>query len=76
MPCGGFDNTNWVSLMLRNSDFIIQPQEVMADNFALLMAWRANGVLPAGTPSGFPVNDVDLLIAIENRLEGACAIDQ
>jgi hypothetical protein len=43
----GFDNTNWAPLMLRDSDFIIQPQEVMADNFALLMEWRANGVLPA-----------------------------
>jgi hypothetical protein len=41
--------------MLRNSDFIIQPQEVMADNFALLMAWRANGVLPAGTRAAFRV---------------------
>jgi hypothetical protein len=34
-------------LRLRDSDFIIQPQEVMADSFALLMEWRANGVLPA-----------------------------
>jgi len=68
----GFDNTNWIPLMLRNSDFIIQPQEVMADNFGLLMQWRANGVLPAGTPSGFPINDVDLLIAIEDRLVGGC----
>jgi hypothetical protein len=68
----GFDNTNWVPLMARNTDFIIQPEEVMADNFALLMQWRANGVLPAGTPSGFPVNDVGLLVSIENRLENGC----
>jgi hypothetical protein len=59
--------------MLRNSDFIIQPEEVMADNFALLMEWRASGILPAGTPSGFPINDIELLVSVENRLRGGCA---
>jgi hypothetical protein len=71
----GFDNTNWISLMQRNTDFIIQPQEVMADNFALLMEWRANGVLPTGTPSGVPINDVNLLVSIEERLRGTCGRD-
>lgn len=68
----GFDNTNWIPLMARNSDFIIQPQEVMADNFALLMQWRADGVLPATLPDGFPVNDVGLLMSIEDRLQAGC----
>jgi hypothetical protein len=71
-----FDDTttNWLPLMLRNSNYIIQPEEVLADNFALLMEWRADGVLPAGTPSRFPVNDVDLLLSLEDRLEGQCAM--
>src|SRR5262245_22843319 len=29
-----FGNTNWVPLMLRNSDSIIHPEEILADNFA------------------------------------------
>ena len=63
-----FGNTNWIPLMLRNSSFIIQPEEVLADNFATLMEWRSDGVLPPANPGGFLVNDVDLLTAIERVL--------
>ena len=67
-----FGNTNWVPLMLRNSSFIIHPEEILADNFATLMEWRADGVLPPANPDGFPVNDVDLLTAIEDVLASGC----
>jgi hypothetical protein len=65
-----FGNTNWIPLMLRNSSFIIHPEEVLADNFATLMEWRSDGVLPPANPDGFPINDVDLLVAIEGVLAG------
>ena len=67
-----FGNTNWVPLMLRNSSFIIHPEEVLADNFATLMEWRSDGVLPPANPGGFPANDVDLLTAIEDVLASGC----
>jgi hypothetical protein len=67
-----FGNTNWVPLMLRNSSFIIHPEEVLADNFATLMEWPANGVSPPANPAGVPVNDVDLLTAIEGVLARGC----
>jgi hypothetical protein len=67
-----FGNTNWVPLMLRNSPFIIHPEEVLADNFATLMEWRSDGVLPPANPGGFPTNDVDLLTAIEGILATGC----
>ncbi len=67
-----FGNTNWIPLMLRNSSFIIHPEEVLADNFATLMEWRSDGVLPPANPGGFPVNDVDLLSAIEDVLASGC----
>ena len=54
--------------MLRNSSYIIHPEEILADNFATLMTWRSDGVLPPENPDGFPVNDVDLLIALERVL--------
>jgi hypothetical protein len=60
-----FGNTNWIQLMLRNSPYIIHPEEVLADNFATLMEWRSEGVLPPANPDGFPVNDAGLLTAIE-----------
>ena len=63
-----FGNTNWIPLMLRNTSFIIQPEEILADNFATLMEWRSDGVLPPANPDGFPTNDVDLLTAMENVL--------
>ena len=63
-----FGNTNWIPLMLRNSSFIIHPEEVLADNFATLMEWRLDGVLPPANPDGVPANDVDLLTAIEGVL--------
>ena len=49
-----FDNTNWGPLMLRNSAFIIHPEEILADNFATLMEWRSDGVRRAGQSRGFP----------------------
>jgi hypothetical protein len=67
-----FGNTNWVPLMLRNSSFIIHPEEVLADNFATLMEWRSDGVLPPTNPAGFPANDVNLLIAIQDVLARGC----
>ena len=67
-----FGNTNWIPLMLRNSSFIIHPEEILADNFATLMEWRLDGVLPPANPDVFPVNDVDLLTAIENVLTSGC----
>jgi hypothetical protein len=67
-----FGNTNWVPLMARNTGFIIQPEEVLADNFATLMEWRADGVLPPANPGGFPANDIDLLTAIEDVLASGC----
>jgi hypothetical protein len=58
--------------MLRNSNYIIHPEELMADNFALLMEWRSTGILPSATPAGFPVNDVGLLEAIQDVLTAGC----
>lgn len=68
----GFGSSSWVSQMQRNSTYIIHPEELMADNFALLMEWRSSGVIPAATPSGFPVNDIALLTAIEEVLSAGC----
>ncbi len=67
-----FGNTNWIPLMLRNSSFIIHPEEILADNFATLMEWRADGVLPPANPDGFPVNDVGLLTAMEGVMASGC----
>ena len=67
-----FGNTNWIPLMLRNTSFIIQPEEILADNFATLMEWRSDGVLAPANPDGFPANDVDLLTAIEGVLGSGC----
>jgi hypothetical protein len=67
-----FGNTNWVPLMLRNSSYIIQPEELLADNFATLMEWRSSGVLPPANPGAFPVNDVNLLLAIQEVLARGC----
>jgi hypothetical protein len=65
-------NTNWIPLMRRNTSYIIHPEEVLADNFATLMEWRANGAVPAANPSGAPANDTDLLNAIRDVLEAGC----
>jgi hypothetical protein len=67
-----FGNTNWVPRMLRNSSFIIHPEEILADNFATLMEWRSNGVLPPANPAGFAVNDRNLLVAIQDVLSSHC----
>jgi hypothetical protein len=68
----GFGNTNWVPLMLRNSSYIIHPEELLADNFATLMEWRSTGVLPPANPGGFPVNDVSLLTSIQDVMTIGC----
>jgi hypothetical protein len=67
-----FGNTNWIPLLLRNSSFIIHPEEILADNFATLMEWISDGVLPPANPDGFPVNDIDLLTAIDHVLTSGC----
>lgn len=68
----GFSTTDWPTRMRRNSNYIAHPEELMADNFALLMEWRRDGSVPAATPSGFLVNDVALLRAIEELLTAGC----
>jgi hypothetical protein len=40
--------------MLRNSSFIIHPEEVLAGNFATLMEWRSDGVLPPAQSRRIP----------------------
>ena len=52
-----FGNTNWIPLMLRNSSFIIQPEEILAD-VDLLIAME--GVLASGckSPSSAAVSSV------------------
>ncbi len=67
-----FGNTDWVQRMLRNSSYIIDPEELMADNFATLMEYGANGFLAPANPSGFPTNDINLLVAIEDVLRSGC----
>jgi hypothetical protein len=70
------DDTDLVNRMARNTSYMFHPQEVIADNFALLMEWRATGVQPSEVPGGpgegFPVNDVPLLQAIESVLTHGC----
>lgn len=63
----------WRSRMQRNSAYVIHPNELLADNFALLMEWWRTGLRPSTTPSGFRVNDVDLLVAIEEALSVGCS---
>ena len=67
-----FANTNWVPLMMRNSSFIIHPEEVLADNFATLMQWRSEGVLQPVNAAGFVLNDINLLVAIQEVLARGC----
>jgi hypothetical protein len=70
------DDTDLVDRMARNTSYMIHPQEVIADNFALLMEWRATGVqpdvVPGGPGEGFQVNDIPLLQAIERVLIHGC----
>jgi hypothetical protein len=66
------DDTNWAGLMSRNTNYIIHPEEALADNFALLMQWRAEGVLPVTNVFGAPVNDVGLLESLEKVLANGC----
>jgi hypothetical protein len=71
-----FDDTDWVERMQRNSSYIIHPDELMAENFALLMEWRRSGAVPESVPGGpgegFPVNDVGLLEEIQRILTAGC----
>jgi hypothetical protein len=70
------EDTDLVDRMARNTSYMIHPQEVIADNFALLMEWRATGVqpdaVPGGPGAGFPVTDVPFLQALERLLTRGC----
>jgi len=71
-----FGDTDWIERMQRNSSYIIHPDEVMAENFALLMEWRRSGTVPESVPggpgAGFPVNDIGLLEEIQKVLTAGC----
>ncbi len=71
-----FGDTDWIERMQRNSSYIIHPDELMAENFALLMEWRRSGTVPASVPGGpgegFPVNDIKLLTELEKVLTAGC----
>jgi hypothetical protein len=71
-----YEDTDWVDRMQRNSSYIIHPDELMAENFALLMEWRRSGTVPESVPGGpgegFPVNDIELLREIEKVLTTGC----
>jgi CubicO group peptidase (beta-lactamase class C family) len=71
-----FEDTDWVDRMQRNSSYIIHPDELLADNFALLMEWRRSGNVPEAVPGGpgqgFRVNDLELLREIEKVLTAGC----
>lgn len=69
----GFTNTDWAPRMQRNSSYIIHPEELLADNFATVMEWRAEGNVPARNPGGDSVNDVGLLTAIRDALAADCS---
>ena len=66
-------DTNWASLLSRNTDFFLGPEEIMADNFAIPMERRHGGVVPVGNASsGFPITDVGLLDSLQSVLGAAC----
>jgi quinol monooxygenase YgiN len=71
-----FGDTEWIERMQRNSSYIIHPDELMAENFALLMEWRRSGTVPESVPggpgAGFPVNDIGLLEEIQKVLTAGC----
>ncbi len=71
-----FEDTDWIERMQRNSSYIIHPDELMAENFALLMEWRRSGAVPESVPGGpgerFRVNDIGLLTVIEKVLTAGC----
>ena len=70
------EGTDLVDRMARNTSYMLHPQEVIADNFALLMEWRATGVqpdvVPGGPGEGSLVNDVPLLREMERVLTHGC----
>jgi hypothetical protein len=71
-----FGDTDWIERMQRNSSYIIHPDELMAENFALLMEWRRSGTVPESVPggpgAGFRVNDVQLLEEMQKVLTAGC----
>lgn len=68
-----FGDTDWLARMMRNSSFVVHPEEILADNFATLMEWRYNGGdIPQDNPSGFPINDPDLILNIQSILTAGC----
>jgi imidazolonepropionase-like amidohydrolase len=71
-----FEDTDWVDQMQRNTSYIIHPDELLADNFALLMEWRRSGKIPEAVPGGpgkgFRLNDLELLREIEKVLTAGC----
>jgi hypothetical protein len=71
-----FGDTDWIERMQRNSSYIIHPDELMAENFALLMEWRRSGAVPESVPggpgAGFPVTDIELLEEIQKLLTAGC----
>jgi hypothetical protein len=71
-----FGDTDWIERMQRNSSYIIHPDELLAENFALLMEWRRGGTLPESVPggpgAGFQVNDIGLLEEILKVLSAGC----
>ena len=66
-----FGNTDYIPRTLRNTDFIIAADEILAENFATLMEWRKDGVLPPDS-GGFAINDQQLLEDIEATLALGC----
>jgi hypothetical protein len=71
-----FEDTDWVDRMQRNTSYNIHPDELLADNFALLMEWRRSGAVPESIPGGpgegFRLNDLELLREIEKALTAGC----
>ena len=70
-----FGNTDYVPRVIRNTDFIVDPEEIMADNFSLVMLRRKNGVAPDFN-NGVPVSDLELLDRIEETLSEGCSDGQ
>jgi hypothetical protein len=68
----GPSDTDWLARMQRNSSYVIHPNELLADNFALLIQWRSSGSQPTTTPRGYPVADIDLIQNVESLLGAGC----
>lgn len=68
----GVSDTDWLARMQRNSSYVSHPNELLADNFALLIQWRSTGRQPTTTPRGYPVADIDLIRSVESILGAEC----